>query len=439
MTQLARFFPDARLTELGKIKIGGLGEVRKAQSGRDYRMPRKDSFFTVTTTFRNKAGDLVEDVALMSQLLEKYGEPDFDNPKVRRLRQIPIRLLTDDVDDAVQVAYVWYSGKACAARSDGKTVTWNVDRQTGQVLPEPLIEDWKPEYLDLMLGQGDRAVPMFKLHAKLSCIIAANDARWGGVYCFRTTSQITARQILSDLTMCQAETGGILTGIPLWLVVRPMMCTPTIKGKPTPTVVYVCHIEMRGAELKQIQADAREAARWQLENLQQVQAMRKQYKLLCLPAPGQESAKEIGEVVAEFVPEAPEQPAEHSNPAPDPAWEAMLQGQTPQEAIDADIEPPAQAQPQEAPPEKAPKTIKDQMKDLATAYKTKNPTATKESYLGWVALTCEMTEADVGAAPWTAEMIGQLQAAIDAQPTPEEAARIKAQEAGEAPFDRNAE
>ena len=41
-----------RLPELGKIKIGGLGQERQARSGGTYRQPVKDDHFTIKNLHR---------------------------------------------------------------------------------------------------------------------------------------------------------------------------------------------------------------------------------------------------------------------------------------------------------------------------------------------------------------------------------------------------
>src|SRR5579885_1550416 len=123
-----------RLTELGKIKIGGLGEVRRTQEGREWRLPRKDSFFTVTTLQRTDKGDLAVDRALMDELVAAYGDTDG------KLRQLPIVVLSDDPEEILQASWCWYAGKRCYARSDGRTVVWFGDPKTMKAIKEPREE-----------------------------------------------------------------------------------------------------------------------------------------------------------------------------------------------------------------------------------------------------------------------------------------------------------
>ena len=84
--------------------------------GGTYRLPRKDDHFTVTTLHRDKDGALIPDKALMAELAQ-YADPDG------KIRQLPVCLLSDDLEDVIQTAWVWYVGKKVAARSDGVTLT----------------------------------------------------------------------------------------------------------------------------------------------------------------------------------------------------------------------------------------------------------------------------------------------------------------------------
>jgi hypothetical protein len=280
-------YGPARMIELGKIKIGGLGEARKSKGGKDWRLPRKDDHFTITTLSRNLHGDLDIDDSLMAELIRQYGDKDG------MLRQIPIRLLDDDIDQVLQARFVWYGNKSAGAVSDGKTVTWFFDKTTFQPLNPPLVEPWTPEMLKLQVQ--DR--PLFKLHANFRCVIAANESRWGGVYLFRTTSIISFRQLYASLVHIAQLTGGTLMGMPLMLVVRPMRVTPD--GKPTN--VYVVHVELRGHDLQQVQNIALDQAKFRLQFSEQIQRTNIAYRKL-LVAPGEEHGEDFSAIREEFDP-----------------------------------------------------------------------------------------------------------------------------------------
>jgi len=319
MTQLSVFFQNARVTELGKIKAGGLGAERVSPAGKKWRAPEKYDHMIVTTLHRSPAGDLIEDAGLMKQLIEQYGDKDG------KLRQLPIRVLSNEIDDIMQSAYVWYGGKSVAARSDGHTVTWFYNKSNGTRLPEPVVEDWKPEMLELVNSKGQK---LFKLHTTLNVVIAAKEAKWGGVYKLRTTSVISSKQLYQSLMLLHQLTGGILVGMPLMLILRPVQVSP--EGKTT--TVYVFHIELRGPDLQQLQLQAIEQAKWQLENRQQVQAINVEYKRLMLP-PGTEQPSEAAEIAEEFQPENADDVQPVAPPKPDAFWQSTIHGK-PAEVVD---------------------------------------------------------------------------------------------------------
>lgn len=302
-----------RLCELGKIKIGRLEDkVRKSAGGNEWRAPQKLDHFVITTLQRTAKGDLAPDSALMEQLGTKYADPDG------KLRQVPITLLSDDPEDVMQSAYVWYGGKKVIARSDGETLTKYVDHKTKEPLDPPQQTPWKPEYGDMKDAKGN---PFFKVNTVLNCVIASDNAKWGGVYKFRTTSRITADQLYGSLIHLKQLTGGVLRGLPLVLVVRPMQVAPN----GTATTVYVVHVELHGADLRSVQQIAMVQAQWQLENATQMRQMQAQYQRL-LRAPGEgESPEEVADVTAEFYP--PEESNGHAEPEPpddhDPLVAAM--------------------------------------------------------------------------------------------------------------------
>lgn len=295
-----------RLVELGKIKIGGLGEARTAKGGGSYRMPVKFDHFRVTTMNRDEDGDLVMDAELMRALHAEHGDSDG------QLRQIPISLLSNDPDDIMLTRWVWYNGKRCAASSDGKTLTVHYDRKTSKWLDEPNTLEWNQEWADAKDAKNN---PLFKLHSTLHCAIRSTCARWGGVYKFRTTSRISFDGLFSTLMHISSLTGGVLIGMPLFLVLRPVRVNPDGKA----STVYVCHIELRGPDLLKLQQDAVQVMSYRVANREQVAQLETQYRAL-LTAPGEESQRETSDVVAEFHPD--EQPEEE--PEKDEAFDELL-------------------------------------------------------------------------------------------------------------------
>lgn len=270
-----------RVCELGKIKIGGLGEARKSAKGGTYRLPVKHDYFEITGLARDKKGDLAVDQPLMKELIDEYGDDDG------KLRQLPITLLADEPEDIMQSSWVWYAGKKVCGRSDGNRVTFFSDPFKWETPAKPLDMEWKPEYADL----EKNGVKLFKLYTVFNCVLACKESRWGGVYKFRTSSRITGEQIYGSLLHIAQLTGGVLRGLPMRLVVRPMQVAP--EGKVT--TVHVVHCELRGADLIQIQNQAMEMAK--LRHTQNKQLA--EYRRL-LQSPGTEPEDEAEKIAEEF-------------------------------------------------------------------------------------------------------------------------------------------
>lgn len=284
-----------RICELGKIKIGRKSaQERKTASGGTWRAPEKLDHFLVTTLQRTTTGDLMPDAAVMDELSQSVGDKDG------KIRRLPVFVLSNEIDDILQSAWVSYVGKALAAKSDGKVLTKYIDMKTGDRLSEPEDVPWKEEYKDLKDSKG---ALRFKLHSTFNCVIASKSGRWGGVYKLRTTSRISGEQLYGSILSVLQLTGGVLRGLPLSLVVRPMQVQPD--GKPT--TVYVVHLELRGADLHEIQTRALEQKRFEVEHYLGMKKQDERYRLL-LKAPGEdEDEEEVTDVVEEFHPETVEE------------------------------------------------------------------------------------------------------------------------------------
>lgn len=286
---------NVRVVEIGKIKIGGLGETRTSNSGKTWRLPAKYDHFLVTTLNRKENGDLIVDDKLMAQLKGEYGDSDG------KVRVLPVQVLSDDIDDVLQSSYLFYSGKKLAARSDGKVLTRWIDFDKNQWLPEPVDEPWTDEWKNRADRNGNK---VFKLNTIFNCVITASDAKWGGIYRFRTTSQITSEQLVSTLLALKDLTGGVLRGLPLRLAVRPMRVNPkNAKGEAVASTIYVVHVELHGSDIKAVREMALEYARFEVENRTAIEQSRIEYKrLLALPGYN-ESPREQKSIAEEFYPD----------------------------------------------------------------------------------------------------------------------------------------
>lgn len=280
-----------QLVEVGKVKAGRLGPPRPSKSGGAFRPPEKLDHFLVTTLHRDDGGQLVEDAALMASLAE-HADAD------RKLRRLPITVLSNVVSEVMTARYAAYNGKRAEAVSDGETLTEYADRPGGAWLPQPRTLPHTPE--------TTARWPALKLAATLNVMINSPAARLGGVYKFRTTSRITGEQLFGSLTELQRLTGGVLRGLPLRLVIRPLSVAP--QGKPT--VVYVVHVEFSGDDLRKLPEMAVAQLRGEVARVREIRALESQYKALLAHEPEDLDPEEVPPPADE--PAAPPPPAEPS-------------------------------------------------------------------------------------------------------------------------------
>ena len=232
-----------KLAEAGKIKIGGLGQERKARGGGTYRLPQKYDHFIITKTNRNKAGDLEIDTGLMDGL-----EPDSDG----QVRAIPIMLHSDVIDEVFPTAYALYSGRRCVCRGDGETALRR------EVIQKQYTGKSKEMECPCSYFKAESG-PVCKANGKFFCSITVpGSAIAGAVHAWRTTSIISIEQMFGSLlqirTIC-----GTLRGVPLWLRVKPITVEPP--GSKGGITVYCCHVELRAADIAVIQQNAIEVAK----------------------------------------------------------------------------------------------------------------------------------------------------------------------------------
>jgi hypothetical protein len=232
-----------QLAERGKIKIGYKGEEKTSGQGKKFGQPTKLDCFLITTVQRDAAGRLMADKTLMSKF-GKEGDPTIPEGPYKGLpliKEIPVRLLYDDIELNFLTRYASYQGNRCTCSGDGEAA----QRLAGQ--NGKFQEVQCPCNRQDPLYQGnDRC----KIMGTLQVLIEGTD-RIGGVWKFRTTSYNTVTGILSSLAMLKTITGGPLSGIPLWMVVSPKTVTVPTSGQAM--VAYVVSLEYRGAGRKRLE------------------------------------------------------------------------------------------------------------------------------------------------------------------------------------------
>jgi hypothetical protein len=301
-----------KMVRLGNIKIGGLGEERTAQNGNKYRLPRKHPFFTVTGTDRNPDDMLIQNAELMEELLKAgYGTKIEQHeakvcgmkflPGVRPegphegsiyqdseyLTRLPVVVYSNNPDEILRVSWMWYHGERLAGSSDGVTLTLWYDRHADTWYNEPRKMPWDMKYAEVRDARNSK---LFKMHSILNVAIRHRFAVFGGVYQFRTTSQISSEQLYGSI-LCLGE---VIRGMPLQLVLKPITVRPG--GKET--VVYCVHLEMDGRELEAMKEQVEANRKALEEQTQQFRAM-----IAAHPADRFDDDVEEAEVGREFHPD----------------------------------------------------------------------------------------------------------------------------------------
>lgn len=289
-----------KLAEGGAIRIGELGKERKTRSGKMMRMPVKLSYFLITKPGRGPDGNLVHDTELMGAL-----EGDGDG----RLRELPIILHSDELEDVFPSNLALYAGRIMACRGDGKTATrYEVEnkRKTGGSKEIPCPCGYLKNNTRDQLGITERLTKsqeakigtmVCRPHATFHCsIMAPGQAVAGAVHKWRTTSLISISAMRASLDHVRQAVGTI-RGVPLWLRVKPVAVTPV--DAPA-TTVYCCHLELRERDIQALQDRALRSA--EVRHALQSDDPQEYRRLIAAPAVDETPAVEA-EIQQEFAPE----------------------------------------------------------------------------------------------------------------------------------------
>ena len=240
------------LMEVGKIKIGIKGDMVKSKDGNEFRLPQKIDHFRIVKNERDENDDYVLDNQII-EIIKNNPAAVYD--KEMNIIGIPIRLLYNEIDLVFPTQYVSYvNGKLSCSGNGIKGAT-----RDGREVACPC------KRLDGAYTGKDKC----KISGTLSCIIEGSNV--GGCYKFRTTSINSARYILSSLMLIKAATGGLLSFIPLRLVINPKKTIIPATGAPT--TIYVVTVEFQGG-IEQLQKKALEMGRERvslIENMRDIE------------------------------------------------------------------------------------------------------------------------------------------------------------------------
>jgi len=313
------------VAETGKIKLGGLGQERRSQSGTVYRQPVKYDDFAITKTYRDAAGDLVRDEELMRSLPH---DPD------RKLRSIPIVLHSDEIDEVFPTQYARYAGKKLHCSGDGQTAErWELVKGDNGIMTRTGESKQMTCPCPFLSDGDDKRGASCKPHATLYCSIAVPGlAVAGAIYTFRTTSIITIRRIIGSLLQIKKMT-GMLQGLPLCLVVQPV--------KTEKSTVYCAHIELRAKDVLDAQRTALESAKMRGTLVGEVAELNRSYRAM-LTAPADETDEEQEAIADEFHPieDGTHAPEEAPQPATATIKERLMSKRKAKQAPTPVEEPP---------------------------------------------------------------------------------------------------
>lgn len=214
------------LAEIGKIKIGFLGDKR-TKSGR--RLPEKMNHFEIGTLIKDEEGR----VEIDKKMTESLGEDKTE---------IDISLCYDTPALNFPTFYAAFTQSKLACMGNG-TVAW---QRVEDGERKEIVCDRK----QCALVKAKKCKP----HGRLS-VILTNANRIGGTFIFRTTSWNSIRNIISAMAFIKNQTGGILAGLPLKLKLREASTVPN--GLAHKVTIYVANLEYAGT-MEQLKKDAKE-------------------------------------------------------------------------------------------------------------------------------------------------------------------------------------
>ncbi|RAZ03726.1 hydrolase or metal-binding protein [Acinetobacter sp. SM1B] len=186
---------------LGRISIGRMIE----KNGK--RLPEKDDQFTITSQIQSKEG-------WVKHPLDDQLRANTPNQK---LRSIPVRMIFNDPDLNLRAEYSLFD------RQTGRPVCVG-NGETCQRLTNQGVEQLPCPSPDLCpLAQGGNCKPYGRLHVNL------DESDEFGTFIFRTTGFNSIRTLASRLSYYHAASNGLLSCLPLQLILRGKSTTQSYR------------------------------------------------------------------------------------------------------------------------------------------------------------------------------------------------------------------
>lgn len=186
---------------LGRISIGRMVE----KNGK--RLPEKDDQFTITSQIQSKEG-------WVKHPLDDQLRANTPNQK---LRSIPVRMIFNDPDLNLRAEYSLFD------RQTGRPICVG-NGETCQRLTNQGVEQLPCPSPDLCpLAQGGNCKPYGRLHVNL------DESDEFGTFIFRTTGFNSIRTLAARLNYYHAASGGLLSCLPLQLILRGKSTTQSYR------------------------------------------------------------------------------------------------------------------------------------------------------------------------------------------------------------------
>ncbi len=248
---------EGRLPERWKLKIGGKGDERTAQSGRKYRVPQKWDHIKICTAERDENGRFIVDEELTKELGGSL-EPKTIGP---------ILFLYNTIEGNLFTAYRCYKGQTCVCRGNGKKAKRTETVKQGE---EWVVKPGTEKEVDCNDQCPMRVSDPPKCKPNMILSFIFPDAELGGVCKFRSTSWNSVNAILGGLKYFTQLSLGRLMGIEFYLRLNEK--TANVKGKPQ--TIYYISIEFNGkiADLRQAAVECAQGAAKHLALVENVDA-----------------------------------------------------------------------------------------------------------------------------------------------------------------------
>lgn len=255
---------------LGRISIGKVIE----KNGK--RVPQKDDQFTITSQIQGKDGWVNHPID------EKLRQHSTNG----KLRQIPVRMLFNTPELNLRAEYTLFD------RQTGRPMCVGNGEMCQRRTNNGIESLACPSPENCPLGQNGNCKLFGRLYVNL------DDSDELGAFVFRTTGYNSIRTLMARLSYFNAVSGGLLSCLPLQLIIRGKSTTQSYR---TP-IYYVDLTLQEGISLKEAVENAQAIFKEQQNSGFDQQALEEIAKQGYVNSDFETQIEEGGEIVEEFYP-----------------------------------------------------------------------------------------------------------------------------------------